>query len=47
MKIFPEENLIIKLSTDKYNAISELKKNTLHKDQYVGNSNGQQFWSNK
>ncbi|MFV8282843.1 hypothetical protein ACNKXS_14955 [Christiangramia marina] len=43
MKIFPEENLIIKLSTDKYNAISELKKNTLHKDQYVGNWNGQQF----
>ena len=43
MKIFPEKNLIIKLKTDKYNAISELKKNTLHKDQYIGNWNGQKF----
>lgn len=43
MKIFPESNYSIELNSDSMPAISELKKWTLSKEQFVANWNNQTF----
>ena len=43
MKTFPESDYSIDLSNDSIFAISELKKRTLSKEQFVGNWNNQTF----
>ena len=43
MKIFPESDYLIELNNDSMFAISELKKRTLSKEQFVANWNNQIF----
>lgn len=43
MKIFPQKNYSITLNTNSSLALSELKNQTLHKEQYVANWNSQIF----
>jgi hypothetical protein len=43
MKIFPESDYSIELNNDSISAISELKKLTLSKEQFVANWNNQTF----
>lgn len=43
MKIFPESDYLIELNNDSMSAISELKKHTLSKEQFVANWNNQKF----
>ena len=43
MKIFPEIDYLIELNNDSMSAISELKKRTLSKEQFVANWNNQTF----
>jgi hypothetical protein len=43
MKIFPESDYSIELNNDSVFAISELKKRTLSKEQFVANWNNQTF----
>jgi hypothetical protein len=43
MKIFPESDYLIELNNDSMSAISELKKHTLSKEQFVANWNNQNF----
>ncbi|HEU4790162.1 MAG TPA: hypothetical protein VFS71_10780 [Flavobacterium sp.] len=43
MKIFPESDYSIELNNDSMSAISELKKRTLSKEQFVANWNNQTF----